>query len=146
MYKVVFIVGIALIGVMSGDGGNAIVSANAISNYSYVNAIDNIFQGIQIARCVTGLGPNSTESNTALGRCYFNESSLPFVECNDQSSAIVQPNPAHRWAGVINIWQCTDLTTDVEGIYTCIIMNSSMIYESIKFGVYFIGRGKSPRS
>ena len=144
MYIVVFIVGIALIGVMSDDGGNAIVSAHSISNYSYVNARDKVNQGIQIARCVTGLGPNSTESNAALGRCYFNESNLSFVQC-DQSSAIVQPRPANNWTGVINIQQCTELTTDVEGIYTCIIMNSSMIYESIKFGVYFIGRGKSPR-
>ena len=131
---------------MSGDGGNDIVSDNAISSYSYVNAKNNIPQGIQIARCVTGLGPNSTENNTALGRCYFNQNSLPFDRCNNNFSAIVQPRPANRWAGVINIQQCTEFTTDVEGVYTCMIMNSSMIYESIRFGVYFTGRGKSPHS
>ena len=91
---------------------------------------------------MTGLGPNSTENNTALGRCYFNGNSLPFVKCDDDSSAIVQPRPVNGRAGIINIWQCREFTTDVEGIYTCIIMNSSMIYESIGFGVYFIGRGK----
>ena len=126
---------------MPGDGGEDIVSAKAISNYSYVNARDN-HQAVLIARCVTGLGPNSTKSNDVLGRCYFNGSSLPFVNCNGGSSAIVQPTPANGWAGIINIWQCREFTTDVEGIYTCIIMNSSMIYESIRFGVYFTGRGK----
>ena len=131
---------------MTGDNvNNDIVSANTISNYSFVNNRGNL-QGVHIARCVTGLGPNSTESNDALGRCYFNGKSLPFVKCDDNSSAIVQPRSANKWAGVINIVQCKKLTTDVEGIYTCTIMNSSMIYESIRFGVYFTGRGKSPHS
>ena len=146
MYGCVFALGIALIGVMPGDGGYYIASANAISNYSYVNARDDLSERTLIARCVTGLGPNSTENNIALGRCYFNGSSLPFVNYCNNSLAIVQPIPAPGWAGVINIRQCREFTTDVEGIYTCVMMNSLMIYESIIFGVYFTGRGKSPHS
>ena len=146
MYKGVSLyVGIALIGVMPGDDSEDIVSAKAINNYSYVNARNN-HQADRIARCVTGLGPNSAENNDVLGRCYFNGSSLPFVNCNDGFSAIVQPRPNNGRAGIINIWQCREFTTDVEGVYTCIIMNSSMIYESIRFGVYFTGRGKLPHS
>ena len=115
---------------MPDDSGRDIVSARAISNYSYVNARDNHeADNNKLARCVTGLGPNSTETNYALGRCYFNGKNLPFVKCNDDSSAIVQPLPANGWAGMINIQQCREFTTDVEGIYTCIILNSSMIYE-----------------
>ena len=140
LYKCIFIVGIVLIGVKPDD--NAIVSANALSNYSYVNARDSISQGIQIARCVTGMGPSDTDDNTAIGRCYFNGTRIPFVECSNESSAIVQPRAAMNWAGVINIQQCSKLSTEVEGIYTCVLMNSSKMNESIRFGVYFTGRSE----
>ena len=125
---------------MPGDGGNAIVSANALNNYSYVN---NRKSSVQIARCVTGLGPNGNDNNTALGGCYFNGTKIPFVVDCIESSAIVQPRVALNWAGVINIRQCREkLTTDVEGVYTCIMLNSSMMNESILFGVYSIGRSE----
>ena len=124
---------------MPGDDGNAIVSANALSNYSYVNTNS---QHAQIARCVTGLGPNGTDNNTALGGCYFNGTKIPFAMCAE-SSAIVQPRVAMNWAGVINIQQCREkLTTDMEGVYTCIMLNSSMMNESILFGVYSSGRSE----
>ena len=97
---------------------------------------------VQIARCVTGLGPNGTD-NTALGGCYFNGTKIPFVDECDKSSAIVQPRAALNWAGVINIQQCSEkFTTDVEGVYTCIMLNSSMMNESILFGVYSINRSE----
>ena len=126
---------------MSGDGGNAIVSANAISNYSYVN--DSMHNRVQIARCVTGLGPNGTDNNTVLGGCYFNGSKIPLGMCTESSDIIVQPRAAVNLAGVINIQQCSEeLTTDVEGVYTCIMLNSSVMNESIFFGVYFINRSE----
>ena len=101
-----------------------------------------MYQYFQITRCVTGLGPNGTDNNTALGGCYFDGTKIPFAMCNE-FSAIVQPRVASNWAGVINIQQCRDkLTTDVEGVYTCIMLNSSMMNESILFGVYSIGRSK----
>ena len=138
-YKYILTVGVAFIGVKPDN--NDIVSANALSNYSYVNARDSISKGIQIARCVTGMGPSGTDDNTALGRCYFNGTRKPFLKCQD-SSAIIQPNVAGKLTGVINILQCRVLTTDVEGIYTCILLNSLMINESIRFGVYFTGRSE----
>ena len=142
-YKYILTVGVAFIGVKPDN--NDIVSANALSNYSYVNARDSISQGIQIARCVTGMGPSGTDDNTALGRCYFNGTRKPFLKCQD-SSAIIQPNVAGRLTGVINILQCIELTTDVEGIYTCVLLNSLMINESIRFGVYFTGRSELLRT
>ena len=129
-----------------GVYNNAIISANAISNYSYVTLRGLPYQGVQIARCVTGLGPNGTDDNAALGSCYFNGTRIPFVGCGDSSSAIVQPRIARNIVGVINIVECRELTTDVEGIYTCVIMNSSMIHESIRFGAYFDGRSELPYS
>ena len=140
MYKCILTVGVALMAVKPDD--NHIVSANALSNYSYVNATDNISDnGNRIARCVTGMGPSGTDDNTALGTCYFNGTRKPFLKCR-LSSAIIQPNVAGKLTGVINIQQCEILTTDVEGIYTCVLLNSSMINESIRFGVYFTGRSE----
>ena len=127
---------------MPSYGGSAIVSANALSNYSYINARDNISKSIQIARCVTGMGPSGTDNNTALGRCYFNGTGIPFLKCSDESSAIIQPKVGEIRAGVINIRQCRELTTDVEGIYTCVLLNSLMMNASITFGVYFTGRSE----
>ena len=147
LYTSVFTVGVALIKVMptqyrGGVDNNAIISANAISNYSYVTLRNISYRGVQIARCVTGLGPNGTDDNAALGSCYFNGTRIPFVGCGDSSSAIVQPTVARNIVGVINIVECREITTDVEGVYTCVVMNSLMINESIKFGVYFDGRSK----
>ena len=143
MYGGVFTVGIALIGVMPG-GSNAIVSANAIGDYSYVNARGGIYQGVQIARCVTGLGPISTDNNDAVGGMDFKGNRLQTGWCADNFSAIIQPQPAGNLnnLAVINIQQCRAFTTTVEGIYTCVMINSSMMEQSIRFGVYFSGRSE----
>ena len=145
MCRGVFTVGIALIEVMVIDGAvdNAIVSANAISNYSYVN--DRSDNNVQLTRCVTGLGPSGTDDNSALGEVYFNGNRIPDVGCGDSSSPIVrlQSLGLNIAVGVINIVQCRVISTAVEGIYTCIMMNSSMMSESIKFGLYITGRSKS---
>ena len=146
MYRGVFTVGIALIEVMYDSDGNfisnAIVSANALADYSYVNARDANM--VQLARCVTGLGPSDTDVNDALGGLDFNGTRIRNGRCTDSFSAIIQPQPAGlNNLGVVNIQQCREFSTSVEGLYTCIMMNSSMMNESIRFGVYFNGRGKS---
>ena len=145
MYRGVFTVGIALIGVMVSDDvvDNTIVSANAISDYSYVNnRSDN---NGQLIRCVTGLGPSGTDHNSAIGGVYFNGNRIPDVGCGDSSAPIVrlQSPGLNNAVGVIQTVQCREFSTAVEGIYTCIMMNSSMMSESIRFGVYFTGRSKS---
>ena len=143
MYRGVCTLGIALIRVMPG-GSNAIISANAIDDYSYVIARDTITSGVQIARCVTGLGPSDTEDNSDIGEVYFGGNSIPFVGCGD-SSAIVQPRPSTNLynLGVINVIQCRAFTTAVEGIYACTMINSSMFEQSVRFGAYFTGRSES---
>ena len=143
MYRGVFTVGIALIGVTDN---NDIVSANALTDYSYVNARDSVTSGTQIARCVTGLGPSAPDDNSVVGGVYFNGNRITNVACSDSSSPIIREQPSGNLdnnLGVINIVQCTTLTTAVEGIYTCIMMNSSMMNESIRFGVYFTARCES---
>ena len=137
MNRGVFTVGIALLKVTNTSDHNAVVSANSIGNYSYVN--DSSGTPSQIAQCVTGLGPNATDNST-LGGVYFNGSRLSFETCTDNSSHLVYSRAANP--GAINIQQCRKFSTSVEGIYTCTMMNSSMMNESIRFGVYFTGRSK----
>ena len=141
MYRGVFTVGIALIEVMGSN--NDAVSANAVPDYSYVN--DRSDNDGQLTRCATGLSPSGTDPNSALGEVYFNGNRIPNIRCGDSSSPIVRlqsPSVKH-WVGVINIVQCRTFSTAAEGIYTCIMMNSSMMSESIRFGVYLTGRSKS---
>ena len=140
MYRGVFTIGIAVTRAVPGN--NAIVSANDISDNSYTN--DRNSRG-HIARCVTGLGPSDTEDNTILGGVYYDEIGIPNVACDDRSSSIIRQQAAGLSnPGVINIIQCRTLfTTDVEGIYTCTMLNSSMMEQSIRFGVYFTGRSES---
>ena len=143
MYRGMFTVGIAVIEVIGSD--TAIVSANAIGDYSYVYARESNFNN-QIARCVTGLGPNNTEDNSDIGEVYFDGSSIPFVACTDAGSATVQPRPASNLnnnVGVVNIVQCRAFTITAEGIYTCTMINSSMVEQSVRFGVYFTERSES---
>ena len=124
---------------------NAIISANALTDYSYVNARDGMIDsGVQIARCVTGLGPGVSETNSALGGVHFNENRIPFGQC-DSSSPIVLPRAAgiNKWLGVINVVQCREFSTAAEGIYTSVMINSSMTNETFTFGIYFTGRSKS---
>ena len=150
MYRGVFTVGVALIEVMyNADGtrgSNDLTSANALNDYSYVYARDSPGDnGAQIARCVTGLGPNVTDSdaNDILGGLYFNGNKIPALtppaSCSDNSE-IIQVRLGGSLAGVFNFHQCGSLTTAAEGVYTCTMMNSSMMNESVRFGVYFTGR------
>ena len=145
MYRGVFTVGIALIGVMVSDDvvDNTIVSANALTDYSYIIARSD--NSGQITRCANGLGPSGSDSNRAVGGVYFNGSRIPNVGCSHGLSPIVRLQSAglKHAVGVINIVQCRKFSTVVEGIYTCIMLNSSMMSESIRFGVYFADRSKS---
>ena len=137
----VFTVGIGLTEVMGSN--NDVVSANAITDYSYVN--DKSYNSGQLTRCVTGLGPSGSDPNSAMGIVYFNGNRIPDVGCSHSSSPIVrlQSPSLNNAVGVINIFQCRTFSTAAEGIYTCIMMNSSMMKESIRFGVYFTDRSKS---
>ena len=45
--------------------------------------------------------------------------------------------------GVLNLYLCFTFTTTEEGIYECSIMNSSMIEETMRVGVYIGGRSES---
>ena len=129
----VFTVGVVLI------RGNNYDPANALTDYSYINANGGT-KHVLIARCMTGLGPTSID-NGVLGGWYFNGNMIPNrARC---SSAIIQPEPGYLTAGAIYMIQCGKFSADAEGVYTCTIMNSTMMVQSIRLGVYFTRRSES---
>ena len=140
-YILKFTVGVAVT-------SDAFELASALNDYSHVfNATDrpDIF-GVLLARCVTGLGPTDTSSgaNGVLGGWYFNGTMIRNGgEIELCSSDVIQVRPGGGAAGVINIRQCGVFNTSVEGIYTCIMMNSSMMNQSLRLGMYFTGRSES---
>ena len=138
MYRGVFTVGVA---VTRED----LTLADALTDYSYVNAGSG--SGHFLARCLTGLGPTSsnTNANAALGGLYFNGIMIPndgeSPSCGGSSA--IQAWPGGIAAGVINLRHCGTFTTDYEGVYTCALRNSAMMNESVRFGIYHSGRSES---
>ena len=90
---------------------------------------------------MTGLGPRGN-SNSELGGFYFNGSKIPIKGSCDNPQDIIISKPGPRNAGVFTMLQCGELSPPTEGVYTCILINSSMMNESIRFGVYFSGRSE----
>ena len=144
MYRGVFTVGVA---VTSSLQNSNLISANALTDYSYINARSGDPNGAQVARCVTGLGPTGTSivANDILGGLYFNGNKIaavaPPVSCSDDS--VIQVRLGTSLAGVFNFHQCGSFTTAAEGVYTCTLINSAMMNESVRFGIYLNGRGES---
>ena len=142
MYRSVFTVGIALI-----QGFN-FVSDYALTNYSYVNIDPGVTINTFFTRCFSGLGPSGNDNNSVLGGLYFNGSRIPIantgngIRCSLQFQDIIQVGPAPYYAGIINMHQCGEFSTTAEGVYTYIMLNSSMMNESAKVGLYFSGRSE----
>ena len=99
-----------------------------------------------ILRCATGLGPYGSDSNTVLGGWYFNGTQL-FVPTGGSGCEgplfEVRGASGRRYPGVINLYLCGTFTTAEEGVYSCIMMNSSMMNQTMRVGVYFSGRSES---
>ena len=141
MYRGIFTVGVTV------TRNNFTLAADFLTDYSYVYASDCPgSKGALLARCLTGLGPNGTSegANGVLGGWYLDGTMIPNSgEQESCSSDIIQVRPGAYTAGVSNIRQCATFCTAVEGIYTCTMMNSSMMNQSFRFGVYLTGRSES---
>jgi len=131
--------GVRLTGGVETTASNAITASNIINDYSHVFAIDPNDSGL-LFRCVTGLGPTSN-NNADTGELYFNNELIPHGECN---GPVVQSRGAtiSNFVGVINVFLCERFTTRQEGVYTCTMRNSDMVDESVRVGVYLLGRSK----
>ena len=92
------------------------------------------------------------DSNTVLGGWYFNGAQLfvpsgggacEQIELSDGEIFLVRGANGRRYPGVINLYLCGTFTTNEEGVYSCIMMNSSMMEQTVRVGVYFSGRSES---
>jgi len=137
----VYILGIAL--TRASDISTDLVSSNQITDYSFITrpftlALDNSF-----IRCVSGLGPSGAGGNTDLGGWYFNGTQV-FLGTNCGSNVFeMRAANGKRFPGIINLYLCRILTLNAEGVYSCIMMNSSMMEQTMRVGVYFSGRSES---
>ena len=125
--------------------GGTLFLATALTDYFYVIASNDTGNKRPlpfVARCLTGLGPSGNDNNSVVGGFYFNGNMLPKhgTLC---SSDVILVRPGPSTAGVINMFQCGAFSTTIEGIYTCTMMNSSMMNQSVRFGVYFSVRSES---
>ena len=127
----------------ASDIGTDLVSSNHITDYSFVTQPYTLDQNNVFLRCATGLGPSGSDSNTDHGRWYFKGSLIP-LETNCGGPVFeVRPANGRRYPGVINLYLCGTFTTTEEGVYECRMMNSSMMEQTMRVGVYFSGRSES---
>ena len=120
-----------------GDGTNEITTKNVLDSYSVIYLNGNETSGT-LFRCISGLRPN--DSNNEIGSLYFNNRSLLIDTCNGFVKAVGAN--ISRILGVLNIRLCEKLNTSTEGVYTCRLINSSMMNQSVSVGVYFSGRSE----
>ena len=144
MYRGVFTIGVAVTRDSLTD------ATDFLTDYSYIDASDSPGNGVVLVRCATGLGPTGTDrnANAELGGWYFiNGTMIPnsdvFQECGSPAVGAIQARPGFGTAGLINLRQCDSFTIALEGIYTCTMMNSSMMNQSVRLGMYFTGRSES---
>jgi len=130
----------------ASDIGTDLVSSNQITDYSFVRYPFTRDSFNVIFRCASGLGPSGSGQNTVLGGWFLNGNRLQMPTgtpvCNFFALE-VRGASGRNYPGVINLYQCGTFTTDEEGVYSCIMMNSSMMNQTMRVGVYFNGRSES---
>ena len=150
MYRGVFTVGVAVT-------RNSLTDADDfLTDYSYIHASDSPGNGALLARCATGLSPTVTDknANSELGGWYFNNGTMipnsgvnqvcgsPASDTGKPAVGAIQARPGLHTGGVSNLRQCDPFTIALEGIYTCTMMNSAMMNQSVRLGVYFSVRSE----
>jgi len=139
----VIVLGIAVTG--ASNVSTDLVRSNQITNHSFITQPFTLDPFKVILRCLSGLGPSGRNSNAALGGWYFDGIQIPLPGgdrfCRDVFE--VRGANAKNYPGVINLYLCKRLTFSTEGVYSCIMMNSSMMNQAMRVGVYFSGRSES---
>ena len=119
-----------------------LIASSQITDYSFVTQPFTLNQNA-IFRCATGLGPSGAGSSTDLGGWYFNGAQIPVgTNCGGAVFEIRAENE-RLFPGVINLNLCGPFTTTEEGVYSCVMVNSSMMNQTMRVGVYFSGRSES---
>ena len=139
--SLVYILGIAVTG--ASDISTDFVSSNQITDYSFVIQPFTLDSFNGIVRCASGLGPTGGNPSTEVGGWYFSGGQVPVRQ--DCTGPVFEVRGANgrNYPGVINLYLCGTFNTTEEGVYSCIMMNSSMMNETMRVGVYFRGRSES---
>jgi len=137
----IYILGIAVTG--SSNVATDLVSSNQINDYSFVKQPFTLDSFNATLRCASGLGPPDDSNNAVLGGWYFNGVQIPFLQGCMGPIFEARSAGVKSYTGVINLYRCRNITTNTEGIYSCIMMNSSMMNQTMRVGVYFRGRSES---
>ena len=122
------------------------VTANQLTDYQFIRAPLQTDQGGVVLRCASGLGPPDTMNSTVLGGWYFGGMEITEgTTCGGGSSSVFEVRSAsrRRFPGIINLYPCGSLSPDGEGVYTCVMMNSSMMIQTTRVGLYLSGRSES---
>ena len=121
--------------------GDNINQQSVLEDYSFINFNSSKVNEQVLFHCVSGLRPTVPGTNDKFGHLYFNNTLLDYNTCNGFVQAVEGSNII-RFPGVLNIRLCGErkLNTSTEGVYTCRLMNSSMMYQNMSIGVYFSGR------
>ena len=126
----------------ASDISTDLVSSNQITDYSFITQPFTLDSFLAILRCASGLGPSGSNNNTVLGGWYFNGAQVPIRGgCTGPVFEIRGAN-SRNYPGVINLYLCGTFTTTEEGVYSCIMMNSLMMEQTMRVGVYFSGRSE----
>jgi len=91
-----------------------------------------------LLRCASGLGH---QSNISLGGWYFNGIE---VKTGDVCGSVFRMHSTNvaTYPGVVDLYPCGSLSSDEEGIYTCMMKDSSMMVETTRVGLYLNGRSE----
>ena len=127
--------------------GTDVVVKNQLVDYSYLTednfTLDNA--GV-VLRCASGLGPGSSSSLT-LGGWYFDGNQIATTTRCSSSSVFDQRAANGRlYPGIINLYPCDKgdpLSAYEEGVYSCMMMNSSMMVQTTRVGLYLSRRSES---
>jgi len=119
-----------------------LVSANQLVDYSYIIApLETDTNGVAL-HCATGQGPTGIQDNRALGDWYFGGVAVPVAQpCASEFQ--VRAAARRPFPGVINLYPCGPLSPDEEGVYSCMMVNSSMMVQTTRVGLYLSGRSES---
>ena len=120
-----------------------LITETQITNYSFISEPFKLNK--MILHCVTGLGPSGNDS-TVLGGWYFNGAKIvvrPLASGCGESVFEARTGNTSSFPGLINLFHCQTFTTTKEGVYECRMMNSSMMKQTMRVGVYFSGRSES---
>jgi len=119
-----------------------LLSANQLADYAYITTPFETDRHGVLLRCATGVGPTSGYNNNVLGAWYFGRYQIPEALCSFRQYGFHTFTSVY-YPGIINLYLCGPLSPDEEGVYSCMMMNSSMMNQTTRVGLYLSGRSES---